>query len=101
LKAIAQGVVVADAGSAEVIHIEGNAYFPLSAVTGGRLQDSARPYRCPWKGVAQYYDVIVDGQVLKDAAWGYPNPLPSAVSRVGRDFSQHVAFDPGQVAVRS
>ncbi len=99
MKAVALGVVLADVDSSEVVRIEGNAYFPLAAVDGGRLANSARPYRCPWKGEAQYYDVLVDGQVLKDAAWGYPNPLPSAVDRVGRDFSRHVAFDPAQVTI--
>ena len=30
------------------------------------------------KGTASYYDVVVDGQVNKDAAWYYPNPSDAA-----------------------
>ena len=33
---------------------------------------------CPWKGEASYYDVVVNGEVNKDAAWYYPNPKEAA-----------------------
>jgi uncharacterized protein (DUF427 family) len=37
--------------------------------------------------VASYYDVVVDGQVNKDAAWYYPTPKPAA-----RNISGYIAF---------
>lgn len=38
---------------------------------------------CGWKGIASYYDVVVDGQVNKDAAWYYPDPKPAAANIAG------------------
>ncbi|MDQ4137509.1 MAG: DUF427 domain-containing protein, partial [Actinomycetota bacterium] len=40
----------------------------------------------------QYFSVK-DGEVtLQDRAWTYPELHPSAVTRVGKDFSNYVAF---------
>jgi pyruvate/2-oxoglutarate dehydrogenase complex dihydrolipoamide dehydrogenase (E3) component len=36
-----------------------------------------------WKGVASYYDVVVDGAVNRDAAWHYPQPSDRAAPLVG------------------
>ncbi len=32
-------------------------------------------------------------QEHKDLAWAYPHPYPTAIERVGVDFSGYVAFD--------
>jgi uncharacterized protein (DUF427 family) len=56
------------------------------------LTTSPTPYTCPWKGECQYFTVTVDGQALPDRAWSYPQPYETAISRVGKDFSNYVAF---------
>ncbi|WP_309127228.1 DUF427 domain-containing protein [Microbacterium sp.] len=94
MRAVLAGTVIAEADDAETIMIEGNHYFPPSAVREGVLVDSPTPYTCPWKGVCQYYSVVLDGASHADYAWAYPDPKPSAIDRVGRDFSGYVAFDP-------
>ena len=33
---------------------------------------------CGWKGTANYYDIVVDGQVNSGAAWYYADPRPEA-----------------------
>ena len=38
------------------------------------LKDSDYHTTCPFKGLASYYDVVVGGEVNKDAAWYYPTP---------------------------
>ena len=38
---------------------------------------SRRDSVCGWKGGAAYFDVIVAGEVLRDAAWSYPEPTAS------------------------
>lgn len=82
------------ASSDDVVLVEGNAYFPLSAVRPGALTPSPTTTVCPWKGIARYSTLTVDGVVLPDAAWSYPHPLPFARRVKGR-----VAFS-GGVEVR-
>lgn len=86
------GTVIADASEEDVIHIEGNVYFPPSSVKQEFLQDSPTPYTCPWKGECQYFTVNVDGQAFPDRAWAYPTPYATGIERVGKDFSNYVAF---------
>jgi len=33
---------------------------------------------CPWKGLASYYSIRVDGKTNRDAAWYYPEPKEGA-----------------------
>lgn len=93
MKALVGDVVVAEADRDSIVGVEGNAYFPSDSVTEGVLAESPRQYTCPWKGDAQYYDVHLDGSVLADGAWSYPNLSQFAVERVGRDFGGYIAFD--------
>lgn len=72
------------AASDDVVLVEGNAYFPLDSVPDGVLQPSSTTSVCPWKGVASYYDVHVDDQVIPDGAWTYRHPLPLARRVKGR-----------------
>ena len=51
------------------------------------LRPSDTHTQCPWKGEANYYDVLVDGKVNKDAAWYYPAPKDAA-----KNIKGHVAF---------
>ena len=72
------------ASSDDVVNVEGNAYFPLDSVPEGVLQPSSTTSVCPWKGVANYYDVHVDEQVIPDGAWTYRHPFPLARRVRGR-----------------
>jgi uncharacterized protein (DUF427 family) len=92
MKALLGDTVIAEAPRDELISIEGNWYFPPSSVVRDHLVESPTPYRCPWKGDCQYYTVEVDGTALQDRAWSYPEPYPTAIERVGKDFSGYVAF---------
>jgi uncharacterized protein (DUF427 family) len=100
VKAIIAGIVIAEAEKEDLVSIEATWYFPPAAVRAGSLQRCGTPYTCPWKGAARYYDVVVEGAEVSDGAWSYPDPRPSAIDLVGRDFSRYVAFDPGQVDIR-
>lgn len=86
-KAIWNGAVIAEAGADAVQTVEGNVYFPPSAVQAQYLQPSDTHTVCSWKGTASYYDVVVDGEVNRDAAWFYPEPKQAA-----RQIAGHVAF---------
>jgi uncharacterized protein (DUF427 family) len=82
MKATWNGAVLAD--SDKTIVIEGNHYFPPDTIKREYFQDSHTHTTCPWKGEANYYDVVVDGQVNKDAAWYYPETKLAADEIRGR-----------------
>jgi len=83
--AVWNGQVVADSNQCEIV--EGNHYFPPETVKRELLKGSATHTTCGWKGIASYYDVVVDGQVNTDAAWYYPDPKPAA-----KNIAGYVAF---------
>ncbi|MCX7138766.1 MAG: DUF427 domain-containing protein [Proteobacteria bacterium] len=70
------GTVIAESDHCEVV--EGNQYFPAAAVKREFLRDSSTHTVCPWKGTASYYDVVVNGETNKDAAWYYPETKSAA-----------------------
>lgn len=76
MKATWNGAVLAE--SNDTIVVEGNHYFPADSVKREFFEDSPTHSTCPWKGLASYYNVVVNGQVNKDSAWYYPDPKPAA-----------------------
>jgi len=86
-RAIWNNQVIAEAPANEIHRVEGNVYFPLSAVKREFLQSSDTHTSCVWKGIASYYDVKVGGQINKDAAWYYPEP-----SAMAARIKDYVAF---------
>lgn len=92
MQAIWNGTVVAEANQDDLIYIESNWYFPPSAVKTELLRKSDTPYTCPWKGECQYFDVGNGTEWGKDNAFSYPEPKPSAIDIVKKDFSNYVAF---------
>ena len=92
MKAIWNGKVIAEAPREALIYIEQNWYFPPASINQDFLRKSDTPYTCPWKGVCQYFDVGEGENWSADNAWSYPEPYPSALDRVKKDFSNYVAF---------
>ncbi len=72
------------AESDDTVVVEGNHYFPPDSVKREFLQDSATTTVCPWKGTANYYTLLVDGQNNPDAAWYYADTKPAADQVRGR-----------------
>ncbi len=75
------------AESDETRIVEGNHYFPPTAIKPEFYQDSARHTVCPWKGVASYYDIVVGGERNPGGAWYYPEP-----SHAAKQIENYVAF---------
>jgi uncharacterized protein (DUF427 family) len=84
-KAVWNGILIAESDSYETV--EGNVYFPESALKREYFRPSSTTSTCPWKGQARYYSLFSDGQENPDAAWYYPDPKPAA-----RKIKNHVAF---------
>jgi uncharacterized protein (DUF427 family) len=84
-KAVWKGATLAE--SDKVTVVEGNVYFPPDSIRREHIKDSQTHSTCPWKGVASYYDIIVEGETNKDAAWHYPEPKPAA-----KHIKDYVAF---------
>lgn len=87
-KAIWKDQVLAESG--ETIIIEGNHYFPPGAVKRQFLLPSDYHAVCHWKGVADYYHVQVDEEILRNAAWYYPDPKEAALQ-----IRDYMAFGKG------
>lgn len=51
-------------------------YLPPDDVDRSLLRPSSSRTVCEWKGAASYWDLVVDGAVVADAAWSYPSPTP-------------------------
>ena len=85
MKAIWNGQIIAE--SDDTVVVENNHYFPKESVKAGYLADSQTHSTCPWKGLASYYSLTVDGQTNTDAAWFYPDPKPLA-----SQIANYVAF---------
>jgi uncharacterized protein (DUF427 family) len=85
VKATWKGVVLAE--SDDTVVVEGNHYFPSDSIRRGHFRESETHTVCPWKGTASYYDVVVDGDVNRDAAWFYPEPKDAA-----KEIKDRVAF---------
>ncbi len=84
-KAIWEGTVLAESDSCVVV--EGNHYFPPTSIRREYFRPSDKTTVCPWKGVAHYYDIEVNGKCNPHAAWYYPQPKEAA-----RQIKDHVAF---------
>lgn len=85
MKAIWNNAIIAE--SDETIVVEGNHYFPPAAIKSEYFQPSNTHTTCGWKGEASYYNVTVNGEINKDAAWYYPQTKDAA-----KNIENYVAF---------
>jgi uncharacterized protein (DUF427 family) len=85
MKAIWNGTLLAE--SDDIVVVEGNRYFPESALKREYVRPSETQTICSWKGIARYYDVVVGDAVNQDAVWYYPEPKEAA-----KEIRARVAF---------
>ena len=93
MKAIWKNVVLAESDA--TIVVEGNHYFPPESIKKEYFRESDNHTTCYWKGVANYYDIVVNGEVNKSGAWYYPAPKEAA-----RHVKNYVAFWRGVQVVK-
>ena len=76
MKAIWNDTIIAE--SSDTVVIEGNHYFPPDSIKNEFFKKTDTSTSCPWKGMASYYSVIVNGKTNTDCAWYYPVPRKEA-----------------------
>lgn len=84
-KAIWNGIVIAESDQTEMV--EGNHYFPPESINKEFFTESNYKTSCPWKGLASYYTLEVNGQTNDNAAWYYPTAKDAA-----KNIEGYVAF---------
>jgi uncharacterized protein (DUF427 family) len=62
-------------------------YLPPGDIRPDVLIPTKRRSLCEWKGQARYFNVAVGEHTTREAAWGYPNPVPTFAA-----LKDHVAF---------
>ncbi len=67
-------------------------YVPLTDVDRSMLVEVGGGSFCEWKGQARYYSVNTDGEMINNAVWQYPEPLPGF-----EQIADYVAFYPGML----
>jgi uncharacterized protein (DUF427 family) len=67
-------------------------YVPLSSVDQAVLRKSDLVTKCPYKGDAEYYDVVIDGQEMKNLVWYYrlPTHESAAIARLVCFYNEKV-----------
>ena len=70
--------------SDDTVIVENNHYFPREALKEEFFKDSDHSTRCPWKGVARYLTITINGKENVNCAWFYPDPKPEAENIRGR-----------------
>lgn len=85
MKAIWNDTILAESDETKIV--ENNHYFPEDSVKEEYFKPSSTTTRCPWKGKASYYNLEVNGEINKDAAWYYPE-----ASHAAKPIENYVAF---------
>ena len=85
MKALWNNAIIAE--SDDTIVVENNHYFPPESIKKEYFKTSTTHSTCPWKGVASYYTLNVNGKENKDAAWYYPE-----ISELAKQIKGFVAF---------
>ncbi len=92
MKAIWNDTIIAE--STDTVVVENNHYFPAESIKKEYFKTSETHTTCPWKGVASYYTLEVDGRTNPDAAWYYPE-----VSELAKGIKDKIAFWKGVTVV--
>lgn len=83
--------VIADSADALVLK-EANyppvVYFPREDVGMEYMSRQSRVTHCPYKGDANYYSILMDGQFAENGVWTYETPFDDMSAIAGR-----LAFD--------
>jgi uncharacterized protein (DUF427 family) len=69
-------------------------YLPREAVDMSKLQRSNERTRCPYKGEASYFHIVLGDGRIENAVWSYEDPYPAVAEIKGR-----LAFYPDRTRI--
>jgi uncharacterized protein (DUF427 family) len=88
MQALFRNAVVAD--SSDIVTLDGEHFFPRTSVNASMLLSSNHRSRHARYGNETWYSLLVDGEMLPEAAWAYLDP-----SEAGETLRDRVAFTRG------
>ncbi|MFC3078952.1 DUF427 domain-containing protein [Phenylobacterium terrae] len=97
-RALFAGHLIADSDDAVIVHEQGLnpvVYFPRESVSMEYMSRTDKTSRCPYKGDATYYTLLMDGNLAENGVWSYESPIDEELGML----AGHVAFDPRLVDV--
>jgi uncharacterized protein (DUF427 family) len=81
------GVVVAESSCPLLLFETGlrtRYYLPKTSANFELLEPSDSLTSCPYKGQANYYNIVIDGKEYKDHVWWYQYPTPESIAIAGK-----------------
>lgn len=79
IKIVLDGITLAESRRPVIVFETGvpvRYYLPKEDVDKEILEPSDLKTQCPYKGIASYWNVIVNGKKYDDLVWSYVNPIP-------------------------
>lgn len=97
-RALFAGHLIADSDAAIIAHEPGHnpvVFFPRESVSMEYMSRTDRTSRCPYRGDATYYTLLMDGNLAENGVWSYESPVDEDLGML----AGHVAFDSRAVDV--
>jgi uncharacterized protein (DUF427 family) len=97
-RALFEGHLIADSNDAVIVHEAGlnpAIYFPRDSVSMEYMSRTDHTSRCPYRGEATFYTLLMDGNLAENAVWSYESPTDETLE----PMAGRIAFDPSVVDV--
>lgn len=97
-RALFSGHLIADSDEAVIAHEQGLnpvVYFPRDSVSMEYMSRTDKASRCPYRGEATYYTLLMDGNLAENGVWSYESPIDEELGTL----AGRIAFDPKAVDV--
>jgi uncharacterized protein (DUF427 family) len=79
VRVVIDGITVAETNRPSLLFetsLPTRIYIPPADVNMAYLTPTDSHTRCPYKGIASYWNVSIDDKIHKDLVWSYPDPIP-------------------------
>lgn len=86
IRVMLDGVVLAEANNSVHLYETGlppRYYLPYTSLNTMYVHDSETISECPYKGIANYQNVVINGKEYKDLVWWYALPTAECLAITG------------------